>query len=230
MATPVGRRWILKAGLGSAAAIAVAHLPGLSRSAGATPSSTAAHARVAGQPARTANRTLHFALGPAMAAGGLSNLVLAANGASMPLVAHTPDSRAALQAQGGVFAAANLAALTHFVAGRAAARRQHRRGLGLRYARQHPGGRGPDVARPGGHHPRHGPPGGQQRQRPAQHAALERAPAVARPQCRPGHRAASTSRSWRRSATRTRPPSPWSTSIRRWPRRTPPRRVLPRPC
>ena len=56
MATPVGRRWLLKAGLGSAPAIAAASLPSLSRSAGARPPSTAARARVAGQPGRRLSR------------------------------------------------------------------------------------------------------------------------------------------------------------------------------
>jgi hypothetical protein len=110
MATPVGRRWLLKAGLGSAAAIAAASLPlGLApaMATGATPTTP-------GATGRTTNRTLHFALTQATA-GGIKDLKLEALGASMPLVAHTAASRAALKAQGGLFAAANLNALSHYV-------------------------------------------------------------------------------------------------------------------
>src|SRR4029453_17412858 len=89
MTTPAGRRWILKAGLGSAAAVAAATL---SRSASTTawaadlnqPSSpTATRASAASQPSATANRTLHFALTPAVS-GGIAHLELVANGARVP--------------------------------------------------------------------------------------------------------------------------------------------------
>ena len=147
MATPVGRRWLLKAGLGSAAAIAAAHLPALSRSApapGRQPGRASRSARRR-QPAPTTNRTLQFALGPAM--DGVANLTLVSNGVRMPLVAHTSASRAA-PSQGGVFAAANLNALDALRPGHAAASRPRHAGLGVRHARQRPGGRVPDVARP----------------------------------------------------------------------------------
>jgi len=124
MTTPVGRRWILKAGLGSAVAIAATTL---SRSANATAwaadlhqaatpaqASQSSSAAAASQPKPTANRTLQFALTPAVS-GGISNLVLVANGARTPLVAHTAESRAALQSQGGIFATADLSKLSHYV-------------------------------------------------------------------------------------------------------------------
>ena len=82
--------------------------PGL-RAASQSPSASAAS-----QPTPSANRTLHFALAPAVS-GGIANLELVANGARTPLVAHTADSRAALQNQGGIFAAADLNALSHYV-------------------------------------------------------------------------------------------------------------------
>jgi hypothetical protein len=125
MTTPVGRRWILKAGLGSAAAIAAATLSrsatttawaaGLNQST--TPAATAtptSNASAASQPSRTANRTLHFALAAA-ASGGVTNMKLVANDQRLPLVAHTTDSRTALKAQGGIFAAADLNTISHYV-------------------------------------------------------------------------------------------------------------------
>ncbi|MBV9181465.1 MAG: hypothetical protein JO356_09135, partial [Acidobacteria bacterium] len=48
-------------------------------------------------------------------AGGISNLVLIANGGQLPLIAHTAESRAALKAQGGLWAVMDLEALTHYV-------------------------------------------------------------------------------------------------------------------
>src|SRR5215204_4475301 len=93
MTTPVGRRWILKAGLGSAAAIAAV---AMSRSAAATAWAADLHqaatpaapshstsASSANQPKPTANRTLQFALTPAVA-GGITNLELVANGGRTP--------------------------------------------------------------------------------------------------------------------------------------------------
>jgi hypothetical protein len=46
---------------------------------------------------------------------GISNLVLIANGAQLPLIAHTDDSRAALKTQGGLWEVMDLQALTHYV-------------------------------------------------------------------------------------------------------------------
>jgi hypothetical protein len=122
MTTPVGRRWILKAGLGSAAAIAAA---AMSRSdaatawaadlhQAATPANQSTSASSANQPKPTANRTLQFALTPAVS-GEITNLELVANGARTSLVAHTADTRTALRNQGGMFAAADLSKLTHYV-------------------------------------------------------------------------------------------------------------------
>jgi hypothetical protein len=165
LATPVGRRWLLKAGLGSAAAVAVANLPAWS-----APSSVLAQVGAdGGQPAEggsAAGITLQFALGAALAGVGVqptpalagvgvqptpaparpsvtetptagalpsgsgtgtrvasatpttgshSNLTLTANGARLPLIAHTDDSRAALKAQGGLWGVMDLQALTHYV-------------------------------------------------------------------------------------------------------------------
>src|SRR5262245_36298051 len=110
LATPVGRRWLLKIGLGAAAAAAAAHLPTLTRSdaatawaAGLNQSATtmsaarqAQSADEATQPIPTANRTLQFALGPFMAgfgrvpnqpAGSTPNVELVTGGNRIPLVA-----------------------------------------------------------------------------------------------------------------------------------------------
>jgi hypothetical protein len=96
-ATPVSRRWMLKAGLGSAAAVAL-HLP--------SSPAVAAPTRVRSSSA------LHFALATAT---GVSDLMLVANGARFPLVPHTAVSRAALKAEGGLWGVMNLSALTHYV-------------------------------------------------------------------------------------------------------------------
>ncbi len=99
--TPVGRRWLLKAGLGSAAAMAAG--------AWVAPGSARAAKRASAASTRVG---LQFALG---AAGGLSGLVLVANGQRYPLVAHTEQSRTALRATGGLWARIRLSALTHHV-------------------------------------------------------------------------------------------------------------------
>ena len=46
----------------------------------------------------------------------MNDLVLLADGGRFPLVAHTAESRAALQAQGGIWSLMDLGALTHYVA------------------------------------------------------------------------------------------------------------------
>jgi len=102
-ATPVGRRWLLKAGLGSAAAAAAASL-GPVAVAQAAP-----EARAAAAAAGSAG--LQFALD----VPGISGLALVANGADVPLVAHTGASRAALRALGGLWKVMDLSALTHYV-------------------------------------------------------------------------------------------------------------------
>ncbi|MBV8993996.1 MAG: hypothetical protein JO287_09930, partial [Pseudonocardiales bacterium] len=101
--TPVGRRWLLKAGLGSAAAAVAA------RGWSAPVAAAASRVRAGASAVR-----LQFALG---AASGASDLVLVANGERHPLVAHTAASRRALRAQAGLWAKMDLGALTHFVEG-----------------------------------------------------------------------------------------------------------------
>ncbi|MBV9426082.1 MAG: hypothetical protein JOZ98_24470 [Solirubrobacterales bacterium] len=101
--TPVGRRWLLKAGLGSAAAAVAA------RAWSAPVAEAASRVRAGASGVR-----LQFALG---AASGVSDLVLVANGEQHPLVAHTGASRRALRAQAGLWAKMDLGALTHFVEG-----------------------------------------------------------------------------------------------------------------
>ncbi len=106
-ATPVGRRWLLKAGLGSALAASAAWLAG-PVAAGASPGP----APGTGRPSAAGGLGWQFALGPAV---GVSGLVLVANGARVGLVAHTAASRAHLRAQDGLWAAMDLSALTHYV-------------------------------------------------------------------------------------------------------------------
>ena len=112
--TPVGRRWVLKAGLGSAAAVAVANLRVWSDPAVAVAAKLASGSSV--------STTLHFALGAATRHHGagsehrrLSDLVLVANGARLPLVPHTAATRRALKTRGGLWRVMDLSALTHYV-------------------------------------------------------------------------------------------------------------------
>jgi hypothetical protein len=101
LATPVGRRWLLKAGLGSVVAGAAA---------GAWSSPAVARRRTGA----STSASLQFALGHVR---GVSGLVLVANGERLPLVAHSDDSRAALGARGGLWGKMDLSVLTHYVAG-----------------------------------------------------------------------------------------------------------------
>ncbi len=90
LATPVGRRWALKAGLGSAAALGV----GLHAETG---SALTAPRR----PSRRVERTdLHFVFGHVH---GVSGLTLVANGQRILLSRHTKVSRAALKRRGGLW-------------------------------------------------------------------------------------------------------------------------------
>src|SRR5215471_18228315 len=101
--TPIGRRWLFKAGLSSAAAVALANVPVWSTPTGVL-AQTAPGTGTGTGPSSSTGISLQFALGtPTSSAsgGGLSDLTLIANGARLPLVAHTTDSRAALKAQGG---------------------------------------------------------------------------------------------------------------------------------
>jgi hypothetical protein len=101
LATPVGRRWLLKAGLGSVVAGAAAGVwsrPAVARR---------------GTGALT-SAGLQFALGHV---GGVSGLVLVANGERYPLVGHTASSRRSLRARGGVWRKVDLSVLSHHVWG-----------------------------------------------------------------------------------------------------------------
>jgi hypothetical protein len=99
-ATPVGRRWLLKAGFGSAVALGV----GLGGGAAG-----------AQRPSRRRRREatdLHFAFGHLR---GVSGLTLVANGERIRLVRHTRASRAALRRRAGLWRAADLSKLSHHV-------------------------------------------------------------------------------------------------------------------
>ena len=96
MATTVGRRWILKAGLGSAAAIAAAHLPALSRRPRPAPGQPTSawpmpagdqprcHRRQPGKPDHRQDLALRARASYRQAANGVSNLRLIANGVRSP--------------------------------------------------------------------------------------------------------------------------------------------------
>jgi hypothetical protein len=99
--TPVGRRWVLKAGLGSLVA-------GLAW----RPSVAGAAARPAVR--RTASVGFQFALGELE---GASGLVLIANGERVALRAHTVRSRSELRARGGLWKVMDVGVLSHFVEG-----------------------------------------------------------------------------------------------------------------
>ncbi|HEX5195012.1 MAG TPA: hypothetical protein VFW09_19615 [Solirubrobacteraceae bacterium] len=100
--TPVGRRWLLKAGLGSAAVVGAQLYAG--------PAVAAAQRLRTRVPAGE----LQFALG---ALPGVTDLTVVANGARIPLRRHTKTSRAALRQRGGLWGVADLSALTHHVSG-----------------------------------------------------------------------------------------------------------------
>ncbi len=101
-ATPVGRRWLLKAGLGSAVALGV----GLQGARGP------AEARSRQKAGRRESTDLHFAFGHLR---GVSGLTLMANGERIRLARHTKASRAALRRRGGLWRAADLSKLSHHV-------------------------------------------------------------------------------------------------------------------
>jgi len=104
--TPVGRRWVLKAGLGSLAA-------GLTWRPGAAVAAAVANATKAGSK-RMVSVALQFALDEL---DGVSGLILIADGERMDLHAHTGASRSELRAQGGLWRSIDLGALSHFVQG-----------------------------------------------------------------------------------------------------------------
>jgi len=103
-ATPVGRRWLLKAGVGSAVALGL----------GTHAAPAAGRKRKRRQGPKTETAELHFTLGHLR---GVSGLTLKANGQRLPLKRHTRASRAALRKRGGLWAAADLSKLSHHVAG-----------------------------------------------------------------------------------------------------------------
>ena len=104
--TPVGRRWVLKAGLGSLVA-------GLTWRPGAAAAAALAKASNPGAK-RTVRVAFQFALDEL---DGVSGLVLIADGERMALQAHSGSSRSALRAQGGLWRSIDLGALSHFVEG-----------------------------------------------------------------------------------------------------------------
>jgi len=103
--TPVGRRWLLKAGLGSALLAGARFYAGPAAASAAKP----AHAEEKAGPVRT---TLQFALGPAH---GVTDLVLVGGARRIALTAHTASSRAALRPTGRLWDEMDLGALTHYV-------------------------------------------------------------------------------------------------------------------
>jgi hypothetical protein len=105
--TPVGRRWVLKAGLGSAIALGVRLYgwPGLAPAKAAVPAKRAAG---------PVEATYQFRLG---SLPGVSDLTLVANGARTPLADHTRASRAELRQSGGLWRTADVSALTHHASG-----------------------------------------------------------------------------------------------------------------
>src|SRR4029453_10223102 len=92
MTTPLGRRWLLKAGCGAAAAAA---MPVWAAAAG-RPDVAVADER--GATTRSRRGTgFHFALGPA---AGLADLRVVASGREFALIPHTRSTRTALQSKG----------------------------------------------------------------------------------------------------------------------------------
>jgi hypothetical protein len=99
--TPVGRRWVLKAGLGSLVA-------------GLVGRPAVAAARVPAAKNRFAAVGFQFALGELE---DVSGLVLVANGERIDLRAHNQRSRTAIRARGGVWGSMDVRALSHYADG-----------------------------------------------------------------------------------------------------------------
>ena len=102
--TPVGRRWLLKAGLASAVALAVG-----SRAPGSAQAAVKARHR-----RRTERTDLHFAFGHVR---GVTGFFLLADGKRIALKRHTKRSREALRRKGGLWAEMDLSQLSHYVSG-----------------------------------------------------------------------------------------------------------------
>ena len=105
MQSPVGRRWLLKAGLGAGAAAVIA--PRWAAAAGPSPM-TGLLAGIG--PMQT--RVVHFALG---AAAEVDELTVIANGQVVPLSSHSPLTRMRLLGQGTLWRKLRRGRLTHFV-------------------------------------------------------------------------------------------------------------------
>jgi hypothetical protein len=105
MRTPVGRRWLLKAGLGTAAALAMP--------AWVTPATgqgTVAD-ELGAAPRSRRGIVFHFALGRA---AHLADLRVVASGREFALIPHTRSTRAALQSKGTLWRKIRRSQLTHF--------------------------------------------------------------------------------------------------------------------
>src|SRR5262245_59907322 len=103
MSTPVGRRWLLKAGLSAAAALAVPASAIAAKGPGAfTDSAT---------PRTRRGIVFHFALGPA---AHLADLKVVASGREVALVPHTRRTLLALASQGTLWRKISRSQLTHF--------------------------------------------------------------------------------------------------------------------
>jgi len=106
--TPVGRRWVLKAGLGSLVA-------GLTWRPGTAAAATAATAKASNPGSRrSVSVGFQFALDEL---DGVSGLRLIADGERIDLRPHTTRSRLALRGQGGLWRAIDLGVLSHYVEG-----------------------------------------------------------------------------------------------------------------
>jgi hypothetical protein len=105
MRTPVGRRWLLKAGVGAAAAWAVP-----AWATAATRRKAGADTHGAG-PRTRRGIVFHFALGPA---AHLADLRVVASGREVVLTPHTRRTRVALLSQGTLWRKISRSQLTHF--------------------------------------------------------------------------------------------------------------------
>src|SRR5262245_1449065 len=105
MRTPVGRRWLLKAGLGAAAASTM-------RAWATAATGPGAVADERGAAPRSRRRIVfHFALGPA---AHLADLRVVASGREFALIPHTRSTRSALRSQGTLWRKIRRSQLTHF--------------------------------------------------------------------------------------------------------------------
>ena len=113
LATPVGRRWLLRSGLLGAATAAVA---------GVAPASAAASGRAAGGftaggrggargAAAQERRSFHFVVPPGLSWQALE---LRVNDARVPLTPHTLKSRSRLRSKGRLFRKLDTSVLTHY--------------------------------------------------------------------------------------------------------------------